>query len=285
MSSATADPGVIAITDDIVETAGCVVWWRLSGSLALETLQSAWEAAGHDMALLPKQITPSEALSRTMRQHQRKHVLARPLGRYKGWALVSEDVTDGELDYEVLCKAHLDSDKRVVVEADDENLVFAITDAYHAHRDILSATDVSIWISGRLIPQVQAVKLRDTGGVYFVPRDNVTTFVAWAGLLRNISDHVVYELPALRSEEALEAILVAVVTEADKELAAMEGELDMDELGVRALHTRERRCETVRAKITTYEHLLDQGMEDMQDRLGSLQAAIVEAAILAETDD
>ncbi len=280
-SSATADPGVIAITDDIVETAGCVTWWRLSGSLPLETLQSAWGAAGHDDRLLPKQTTPAEALARAVRQHQSKRVLARPLGGRRGWALVNEDATDDGLDYQVLCKAHVE-EQRIVVACDDDALRRKIEDAYVAHRAALSATDVSMWISGKLISQVQAVKLRDTGGVYFVPRDNVATFVGWAGLLRGISDHVVYELPALRSEEALEAIMVAVITEADKELAAMEEELDMDDLGVRALRTRERRCEAVRFKIATYEHLLGQGMEDMQDRLGALQASIVEAAILAD---
>lgn len=281
-TEATSNPGVIAVAD--VDTAGAIVWWRLSGPLALDKLEGAWDAAGLDSALLPKNPSPAECVARAMRTHQSKRVLARPLGGRKGWALVTESPTaDGDLDYTTMAKAHLDDDKRIRVEGADD-LKHGIEGAFVHHRQTLAATDVSMWLSGTLIGKMEAIKLRDTGGVYFVPRQHLDTFRAWAGLLRGISDHVVYEVPALQSDEAVEAILAALMAEADHEIGAMETELDTEDLGKRALKTREAKCGALRIKLATYAELLGVSMEQTSDRLEHVQAALVEAA-MAGTDD
>ncbi len=284
MASATADTGLIAVTDS--ETAGAIVWWRLSGQLPIDRLRDAWEDAGLDPSLLPKQPTSTESLARTMREHQSARVLARPLGGRKGWALVQETPAEDDLAYDTLCTAKAINGDNVAVSGDaPDELVHKIRDSYEHYRNTLTTTDISTWISAKLIGQVKAIKLRETGGIYFVPRDHMEIFRQWVGTLRSVSDHVVYEVPALKSEEAIEAILAALMAEADGEVEGMEDELDCEELGVRALKNRERRCEALRSKLDTYEALLGRSLNAMTERVEALQGVVVASMLALDTEE
>lgn len=277
----TLELGIIAVTD--AEMAGAIVWWKLQGALPIERLEEAWDAAGLDSKLLPPNPRPSDCLVRALREHQSSRQLARPLGRSKGWVLVSEESSGDDLDYTTLVRARLDEDKNLVVDVEHpagQEAANAMQMAFARYRGLLVTTDVSAWISHTLVPAARAVRLRKSGGIYFVPLDHVDAFRSWVGALRSASDHVVYEVPALKSDEAVEAILAALVAEADQELTAMEGELDTTEMGKRALKVRERRCDRMREKVETYEALLGQRMGDLQGRLEGLRASLVEAAFV-----
>lgn len=283
MRQSTNAAGVIAVTD--ADTAGCIIWWRLEGELALGELQAAWAAAGLDEKLLPKNPSPAECLSRSVRTFQDKRRLARPLGRGKGWALVAEMLTaSNDLRYHTVVKAYLDDDKIMQVIEGSEEMKDRLAASFQHHQATLLSADVSIWLSNVLVPKLEAIKLRDTGGVYFIPRQHVETLRKWVEILRSISGHVVYEVPALQSDEAVEAILAALMAEADHEIGAMETELDTEELGKRAVKTREAKCEALRAKLETYAELLGVSMSQTNERIEGVQAALVEAA-MADTGD
>ena len=282
----TENPGVVAVTDDMAIHLdfGAIVWWRLGGQLPLDKLEEAWDEAGQDSALLPKNPSPVESMTRAVRSLQSRRQLARPLGGRKGWALVTENPTqDDDLEYETVAKVFLDGDKHLQIQADPE-LTCKVQDAYNYCRTTLAATDVSLWLSSKLIGYVKAIKLRDTGGIYFIPRQHMAIFRKWAGLLRGVSDHVIYEVPALQSDEAVEAIMAALMVEADGEITAMETELDTEDLGKRAIRTRETKCEALRAKLETYAELLGVSMEATNDRLEAVQATLVEATLVNEGD-
>ncbi len=282
----TVNPDVVAVMDATGETAGSIVWWRLSGDTNMEDLEQVWGAAGLDPALLPKKVTPAEALARAMRGKQRQRTLARPLSGRRGWALVAETPHDEDLEYKTLCTGRVEKNGTLHLNHGADGVIRdEIRVAYEEALDTLTATDVSLWVSQRLVGRVKAVKLRDTGGIYFIPRGEMATFRGWMGALGEISDHQIFEVPALRSEEAVEAILDAVTREADQEIGTIEEDLDCEDLGKRALRTRERRCDGIRAKLKTYEQLLGRSMDAMQARLGGLEASIVEAVFLAEADD
>lgn len=274
------DAGLIVVAD--ANLAGAIFWWTLSGNISVERLHSAWVAAGFDENLLPSPPTPYEALNRAMHAFQTKRVLARPLGGRKGWALVEESPTsEGGLEYTTQAIARLIEGELVV---EDLGILppDQIQDRYEYFRHTLTPTDVSMWLSTKLVGLVHAAKLRPTGGVYFVPYNHVAVFKSWAKLLREVSDHMVYEVPALKSDEAVEAVLAALIAEADKEISAMETELDMEDLGPKALRTRGARCDSLCNKLEAYKGLLGRGLENTQTRLEHLQATIVTAAFVEE---
>ena len=275
-------PEVIAIPD--AETAGAIVWWRLRGSADANLLENALVGAGVAHSDTPSRPTPHEALARAMRQHQQQRVLARPLGRRKGWALVSEIPTeDGRLDYEMLCTAQIGDLGDPIVTGTPE-LCTSVRQAYADHWQRLSSNDVSSWLTGHLMPASQAVRLRETGGIYFVPRQRLGRFQQVAGALCGATDHVIHQVPALKSDEAVEAILDAVLREADGEISGMAEEVDGG-LGKRALKTRGGRCDDLRLKVEAYEQLLGRSMEALRSRLEGLRGSIVEAVFAAEEGD
>lgn len=272
----TVNPGLVAVTD--IDTAGAIVWWRLSGAMDLERLREAWVAGGLEEALLPELPSDSRALVRAVTALSGDRVLARPLAKTKGWALVQETATTDTLDYGTVLKASLDADRGLVVDGSPQ-AVQAVRAQFEAARATLTLRDASTWLS-QLIRTTEATPLRDTGGVYFVPRSHVETYRRYAAAIRTATAHTLYEVPALRSEEAVEAILVAVTTEVSTALAGMETEMDTAELGERALRTRQQKCERLRSKVVLYEELLGKSMGELTQGLEGLNASIT-AAILA----
>ena len=156
--------------------------------------------------------------------------------------------------------------------------------AYERHLGCMSANDVSTWMC-ELLKVVNGVSLRDTGGIYFIPRSSLATWRAMMGAVRACSAHAVFEVPALRSDEAVEAILDAITREAETAAADMEEEIIMTDLGARALRTRANRCEAIQRKLEDYEQLLGRGMDTLKERLGGLQAQMAAAALAASADE
>jgi hypothetical protein len=88
--------GLIALTEK-VDTAGAVIWWRLTGEVDLEHLRSEWRARGLNEKDLPQPATPKTALRRAVQQVVEKHVLARQID--DGWAVVREYQDGKDLSY------------------------------------------------------------------------------------------------------------------------------------------------------------------------------------------
>lgn len=282
---ATINPGVVAVPDAAEGTAGAIVWWRLSGGLDLERMTMAWEAAELNKRLLPDYPSEQTALLRAANFLTDKRLLARPMEGTKGWALVREVAKGEGLDYEVLIRARVTKDQGLKVEAGPNpqapQLVERLRAEYERFQRELTLGDVSGWMS-KLIRTTQAVALRDTGGVYFVPRSHVDTYRRIAGAIHAASGHKLFEVPALRSDEAVEAILDAVIREAEGEVGSMETELDTEDLGERALRTRQNRCERMREKVKLYEELLGKSLEGLHKRMEGLEASITTAILVSQ---
>src|SRR5262249_33091912 len=98
------------------------------------------------------------------------------------------------------------------------------------------------------------------------------------------SSHKVYEIPAMKSDEAMAAIMDAILAEADRDATTIETEIDTGALGERALGERATRCLALAAKLEIYEALLGKSMEDVKSRITSLHAQVTQAALMASAD-
>lgn len=278
----TVNPGIVAV--ESMETAGAMVWWRLSGTTTLEALRAAWVGQGLAEALLPDNPSPVAAMRRAVQERCERRVLARPLDNVRGWALVAEHAQGEELTHSVSCRVMVNDEGRLSVNPPDHPLAARLRTDYEAHLASISQRDVSHWMCG-LLETVHAVSLRDTGGVYFVPRADLPVWRQVVAALRACSAHEVYEVPALRTEEAVEAILAAVAREAANAATEMEDELMDAALGQRAIRTRAERCERMRAKLAAYEELLGRGLDTITKRVGDLQANLAAAALIASPEE
>ncbi len=270
------------------EQAGAVVWWRTSGGIDLAALDAAWGAAGLPIKLVPSAPRPSAALRRAVNEHRGERRLVRPLAS-GGFALVDENASGDDLQHEVTCRAKLvppvgDGAPTIAVEPPDHPIAPHLTASYAAHLGQIEQGDVSPWLV-KVIEHCQAVSLRDTGGIYFVPKAQLDTWRAMVAAIRTAGQHTVFEMPALKSDEAVAALLDAVVREAEATASLMEQEVSGGDLGERALKTRVERAAALESKVTSYEGLLGTTLTEIHERCERLRAQLTIALVQASASE
>lgn len=279
--------GLVAVLEKTLDkgqqNAGLVTWWQLSGITSWEHLRDGWLQAGLPEEQLPPTVGMVTGLRRALRQFEGARTLIRPIDR-SGYSVVDEtsDAAAKALDYstrfsawiedDVLCTRGLDSTERM-------HLLGRVM----AELQVLDPSDVSSWLVG-LVRGAQAVRLRDSGGVYFVPEHSAALWSQIGDVLRLVSGHRVHELPTLRTGKAVEAILDALTVEAEQASRELAEELDTGDLKARALRTRANRCDEMAAKLRSYESLLGVQLDAMRAKVDELNGRVAAAILTAESE-
>lgn len=289
---------IVAVADASGDFVGSIVWWRLSGGLDIEALRQCWADAYLDPKLLPEHISPQRAFSRACKVQAGPRRLVRPLAASgqgeRGWAVVDETTHARGLRHHVSVQLHLNIIGRIVAENDDgERVDNELTEKVRAdfqwHLDNMTGVDVSGWLC-KMMTQLEAVSLRDTGGVYFVPATSMALWERMVDAIRKASKHALLGVPAIRSEQAVEAALDAVQTECAAAAEALERELEKHNgaetrkdglLGARALESRVKAAEAAEAKLSRYEDLLGAKLPDLHAKIESVRANLVFAEMAA----
>lgn len=285
MSTLMKTSGLTAINEQI-DSAGCIVWWRLTGGFDLRALRTAWEAEKLASVWLPEPPSPQSALRRAITEERSTTRLVRPF-KSGALALVDEAEVDGELVYTEVLRVSLDQVGRLEFRStrhNDRAICERVEDNFDKHLTQVSQSDVSSWLT-RMMDRLKAVPLRENGGIYFVPSFAVKDWEGIVRALREASRHVISYVPALRSEEAATAVLDAITLEAEKAVAAMTDEVDRGELGARALQTRIVQADTVNDKVSKYEALFGARLDGMHEAITRLRASLSVAMMTAMAED
>ncbi len=260
---------------------GAVVYWTMSGDDDLAKLREEWTKAELPEEWLPTPPSPKAALGRAAKDLQTKQRLIRqdPKG---GWSVVHEGVKDGELGYQLGVRVHLSGTEDQEVVADPETL-----DREHAQEDFervkiefarvrstVGAVDASGWLI-QMARRLRGVSLRDSGGVYFIPKGDVDRFRAVRDALKAASASRVFMIPAMRSADAVAAVLDAVKRESE-ELAQETRDVFTDQLGHRAARTRVELLDALIKKIEGYEKLLNVKMTEQTTELRGLRKKLAD---------
>lgn len=282
------------VAPEAAETAGCISYWRLSGAVDLDRLRNAWVDQGLDTALLPAPPAPETALRRAVQAQQHLRQLVRPIAKRGAWVIKEEIVVEsvnGRKDTEYTTIARVWWENGIRIEPVDASGAYDalernIRNEYRAQQGQIDPADVSGWLVS-LAEQNNAASLRDTGGVYFVPRPAVNFWQKAVAALKfaTNNDHKVFQIPALRNSEAIDAIVDAITLEAGRAASAIEADLLLEgdaALGKRALSTRTQTCADVLDKVASYEKLLGIRLDDVRDRVERLRANIATVALLED---
>jgi hypothetical protein len=271
----SAAPALVAVPEHVPQ-AGAIIWWRLSGDVTIEEVRAEWSARGLPEGLLPTPPGPQAALTRAVNEHRTQHTLARPLGNRSGRALVHERVVSDELDYQTGVKVTLDALGRPRFDPAVHPLVDPISRSYAKHLDQLSTHDVGAWLV-KLVVACDGIRLKDTGGVYFVPHVRLAAWRTMVQAIHATSAHRVNEVPALRAEDAVASILDALTAEAEAVAAELEQDL-LEDLSAKKAGNRVARCEQTEAKVARYEALLGVKAAGLHERLDGLRAQLAVVA-------
>lgn len=259
---------------------GATTWWRLSGITRTGTLHGQWAAAGLPPSELPAAPTPYAALRRALLGLAAPHTLIRPLrGERQGYAVVTETYCpDGSPEYTLAWEAWIDPQEDLVTSnACPVSDAARLSTAYHTALWQYSDHDISSWLV-QLVRARKAVPLRDSGGIYFIPRDEMAAWTTRARAIERASAHTVYELPVVRSEEAVKAVLASVQAEATRAIAQLEEVLATDP-SARKAAGQQQYCAQVRDLVATYEGLLGAASTGVRESLDELEARFAQIAL------
>lgn len=284
---------LIALDADSAETAGSISYWALAGDVNFRQLIDALELDGVHERYWPTEITLGEALVRAARACSNgRRQLVRPLGTRGAWALVQEHVTGEEsVEHTQLLTGKVAQhggvqviDIRVSpgveVTAALEELVDQIREECVRKQSRLAAADVSGWLV-RVATQLHATGLRDRGGIYFMPRDVLPEWRRVARVLSEESEHKVFMIPAMKTDEAVEAILSAVRSNVEEKFSELEGYLAAG-VSTKGLNVWERHMADTRSYLDHYVRLLGQALPDLSERLELFTGALTAARITAK---
>jgi len=269
---------------------GRITMWSLNGDVTVEALTKALEIV-ESKALPPEAPSALVALNRAVETVAKAmgHLDKHHLGRGE-WAIVGKGETEKGLDgvqrklvYDIECTA------KIVREGDTERLEIAgkgedqIRAAYDIAKATLAPADIGTWLCDKLT-QLGALALRDRGGVYFVPQPQVWKWDRIIAALKKCSKHVVNIIPAMRSQDAVDAILTSLTADTRAECDKIVADIGDGELGTKALATREKTAADLLARVSQYEELLGTKLDALRAVLDETKNAVAVAALATASD-
>jgi len=267
--------------------AGAVVWWALSGEVNTQQLRNELSARGADY--LPVfDTTPRTALKRAINGISERMLFPRALPGKTGWALVRERAMESDLQHEVEMRVWLDDKsetgcQNLRIDPFNHPLAEHLRQLYEHHLGTLDVEGLSTWLTGVVIPQLSSVALRDRGGFYFMPQPSVDMMRRVADACEVLSGCRFFEIPAMRTEQAVQAIMAALQRDINLACTDLEGSIT-PELTERGVKTRTKRCFALLDYVQTYEQTLGVGLQSMRDQIERIKAAITVATIAANMD-
>jgi hypothetical protein len=270
---------------------GSVVWWGLSGTVELEALTKALSDECVPESMEPGspslEVAAVRAVQTTLRPDQRLEVVA----KRRLWEVellgVGTDIDDGvgtrthTKCLRVSIEETPDKAKRVHIIArhpDWENQKRQALDLVDVCSNRLAHNDISEWLIWVAVERCKAVTLRESGGIYFIPKDYVDLWNMVVAALQSVSAHRCFALPAMKSEDAAQALMVSVRNEANAALHAFEAYLE-GTTSTKGLNAIERDLTDALMKVDLYCDLLGTSLPGFYDRAELIRGAVVAARL------
>lgn len=276
------------IACDDARLAGRIVYWALNGTVEHESFKEACIAAGLPEHLLPYPPTSDRALKRSLDSFfESSKLVARAIKKVPGYSLFRETQQPTKVrltpELSVYVRETGGILPALVFSPDDHPLCKEIRRRFISAIMEMDAVGVSAWLN-KVIVEVSAISLRPMGGFYFVPRPEVPKWNAYLEPLRATSHHAFYSIPALSTDDVVQAVLDGLTAEAEKVAQEMSDELDMGSLGPRALKARVARCDEMASKFGIYEGVVNSKLDKLREVFGSLQAQASTMILLSQED-
>ncbi len=307
---------LILVPDGVAgKSLGLQAFWRLAGTLNKDALDQAL------LTVLPKKLLPgvsgdTKYLRRAVEsvRPSRSSNLVRKLSQGKGFAMVSEnrealdleeamlgdkDPEDAyEVGFDAKIVTHDDKSTSLKITPSDHPLAAQVRVQFEAQKGLYHVgTDISQWLTQKIIPYCNGVCGRDRGGFYYIPAgEDVARFEAIASVLRTMSSFdangrmlngvKVYTIAAIYSENLAEAVVDSLVEETEQLYADVETKMHEGDLGLRGWAGQRKILLNMHTKINKYAELLGVGLEDLTTKLNDLTNGIgcLEASLQYERD-
>lgn len=294
----TTNKKLIAIHDVDQHLAGELVWWELSGVMEFKPLSQAWVEAGLNPSLLPSLCEPKTALRYAANavagsRKNGQNVIARPLkgDGDKAYALVLEAPQGKKYRSAHMLTAYLTPRGDITFEVPEtvnqdkfgewlNGMRTRMTEEFKLYLRSLSHHEASEWLKG-LVRHLDAITMRDRGGVYFIPRAERAEWDEMKKVIRSHSRHVVHSIPCVHTEEVVTSVTHGVIAEIRQEAETIARQLEEGKLAARALESRQAKLAELRDKVRRYSAALGISMNDATDILDDIDASVAQEMLKA----
>lgn len=271
---------VIVVPGLSSDALGAIIYWRLSGPTDIELLANAFASEGLPKSDLPVENSADTALRLACVEVRQRRRLVRPLEK-GGYAIVDEYAAGEKLDHATTLTVRVEP--YLQFEPQGHPLSYAIRGAFERHLRELHAAAVSAWLVKRVAAH-GGIALRDTGGIYFLPRMATDRWRQLTRATKGATAHTLFEIPALRSDEAIEAVVDALSSEVITDTQELAAKLVDGTMGLRALDRRADECGETLAKVASYEGLVGRKLDGLRARVEALKGEVVAAKLAAELE-
>ncbi len=284
--------GLTATTSDVESRIGHFVWYAMSERLVPK--QQLWElfkASGLPEEYRIPEIRPADAFRRATKELEGR------VRDYEGARFLIRDVKTGNrkevvrhlvIETPTSAETKLDYDPRAAVfvfnheykttnvkvfNVDDPNVVKAAEEFQNLYGLYLNHFDADARrrMVRSVLKDLSATPLKESGGVYLVPRDNEELLFQLVRFLSSLPHTYAYKLPVMNTEESRDMVRDVVTHKAQTFLtemrAALKGQIDDKE--VQALMAR---AHSIRNEIVTYQNILKESIGTLETDVDILQA-------------
>lgn len=273
---------------------GAVVFWSAGESRHADLLRGL-EAIGLEK-YAPNGKTDEAALKATLDDYcSSKRTMLRRIGRDK---IVQKhksgadgfDVVDVELSgkdtsnaYTVDFSARVENG-RVIVYGGYAN-TYELQEAWDAHKCLLTGSQVSTSLVSLAVKYLGGVRIKDEGGVYWLPGHAVSAWDNIAAVFESAGRNSVYRMTVEMNQESIRAVKDAVVKEVSQAAGAIVEEIRNNDYGQEALDRRLSAAMALRNRVKEYELILGETLEHLHSVLDVAEAAAGVVQSVKEDDE
>lgn len=266
--------------DRSMSMSGCSSFWTLAPYSSRQELHSRLKAIGWEV-FAPAQRNPSACLKDALEKVFRNpRVLVRPNHDRNGWCVVNESREPGMNRYTQELHAVVDDNHQVTYDQPHHEAVSGVSAAYRDYLGLLPAATVG-GAMVKILKAMNAVTLRDSGGVYWLSGVDEWKRVAEAveGSARGGKSNV-YLMRTAMDAEAAKAIRDSLAAEVLKEASLLHADISSGELGEKALENRVETCKALHTKVREYESILSTGLDHLHNAVAQVEKAMGKGSIL-----
>jgi hypothetical protein len=258
-----------------IDVTGAVTYWTLTERTNLDILKSELEVDGLEK-FVPQPRTPLDTLKQAAEEIYPGCML-RPLAHRKGLDVVKETPGQVQNDYQ-----HVDSVTCEPVACQNGHLN-DLQSAYYRWEKLVPSSHVT----RRLVEAINEFgghRLRDTGGVYWIPKWALAKWGFIRDALAKAGGSVVYTLTTRCDPESVGAIIDGLRESVGSELKEIGEDFTEENIGERAVGNRKERLMELRAQLKKVEGLLNVNLADLATDIDNCENLAGLAALAAAAE-
>jgi len=268
--------GNIMSIEKSVKYNGITVFWSLTDGTSISKLRDGFDLIGRQ-DLLPDTQNVAQALRRAIQQNfPTRNKIIRPLKGGIGFAVVHEEETIDENNNRKLVH---EEELRVVYSGCilsnpcDHPKMDAIEEAFRVERQQVTAAKLG-GILVKACNGLSGIPLRPRGGFYWIPNSKADEWESIVNVIEQANpSNRVWRMKTTTDNETVDAVCDSLVIEVEKQLENLSESILTEDLGKRALKTKETNALELKALVSEYEQILGKTLTKLQEKAEEVHAS------------